>query len=121
LNVMVPYPATDIWEDAKGRGLVSENMDWDRLNMDFVQNNDKFIVIDDAVSKQELNNMYYLIKNVTKEKISFSRRSKNKLLDASHMGVVPFTVKTLHTMNPPDSLLSSGYRILKKFGIAKIV
>ncbi len=121
LNVMVPYPGTEIWEYAKSRNLVSEQMDWDYLDMDFVENNEKFIVIDDAVSREELNEMYFKIKNATREKMTLSRRLKNQVLDAFYVGVLPSTTKAIHSLNTPDSLLSSGYKVLKRFGLARII
>lgn len=121
LNVMIPYPGTDIWGYAKSRNLVSEDMDWDSFDMDFEQNNDKYIVIDDAVSRQELNRMYFKIKNAMQKKLPFLRRSSNLVMEAFHAGILPSATKTIHSLNAPDSLLASGYRILKKVGLARLV
>jgi len=35
LYLTVPLPGTELWRWAAGRGLVSENMDWSRLNLAF--------------------------------------------------------------------------------------
>jgi len=121
INVMVPYPGTDIWEYAKSRNLVSEDMDWDLFDMDFVQNNDEFIVIDNAVTRHELNEMYFKIKKATQEKQNFIGRYKNKFLEAFHLGVLPSTIKAIHSLNTPDHLLASGYRVLKKIGLARVL
>jgi anaerobic magnesium-protoporphyrin IX monomethyl ester cyclase len=121
INVMIPYPGTDIWEYAKSRNLVSEEMDWDYLDMDFVGNNEKFIVIDNALSRQELNEMYFKIKNATGQKKSLSERSKDQILQAFHSGVLPATTRAIHSLNTPDALLASGYKILKKFGLTRVI
>jgi radical SAM superfamily enzyme YgiQ (UPF0313 family) len=35
VGLLVPLPGTPVWEDAARRGLVSEDMEWDRLGIDF--------------------------------------------------------------------------------------
>ena len=32
--ILSPIPGTELWEYAKEKGLVSDDMDWDRLNQD---------------------------------------------------------------------------------------
>jgi anaerobic magnesium-protoporphyrin IX monomethyl ester cyclase len=121
LNVMIPYPGTDIWEYAKSRNLVSERMDWDCFDMDFEQKNDKYIIIDDALSRHELNEIYFKIRNATQVKLPFDRRLKNQLLEAFRYGILPSTTKAIHSLNTPDSMLALGYKALKKFGLSRIV
>lgn len=60
LSVMIPFPGTEIWEYAKSKNLVNENMDWDLLEWDF-ENNKKYIIIDDAISKNDLERIYFKI------------------------------------------------------------
>ncbi|MBU0482270.1 MAG: B12-binding domain-containing radical SAM protein [Proteobacteria bacterium] len=55
----MPYPGTKIWEFAMEKGLVSENMDWERLDLIATMNQpkqvlDEFIVIAQRVSREEL-------------------------------------------------------------------
>jgi anaerobic magnesium-protoporphyrin IX monomethyl ester cyclase len=33
--VLIPFPGTPVWEEAKFRNLVSDNLDWNRLHWDF--------------------------------------------------------------------------------------
>lgn len=33
MYMLVPFPGTDLWEEAKRRGIVSDDMDWDRFEM----------------------------------------------------------------------------------------
>lgn len=33
INMLTPYPGSQVWTYAQGRGLVSEDMDWSRLNL----------------------------------------------------------------------------------------
>jgi len=52
-----PLPGTPLWDDCLRRGLVSENMDWGRLNLSF-DNPDfdwgDFVYVNDAMPRQRL-------------------------------------------------------------------
>lgn len=55
----MPYPGTRIWEHALKKGLVSEDMDWKRLDLIATMTRpkqvlDEFIVIAERVSREEL-------------------------------------------------------------------
>lgn len=63
LSVMIPFPATEIWDYAISRNLVAGDMNWDLLDMDFVVNNKEYLILDDKVSKKDLNKLYFKIKN----------------------------------------------------------
>ncbi len=63
LSVMIPFPATEVWDYAKSRNLVNDDMNWDLLDMDFVENNKEYLILDDKVSKKDLNKLYFKIKN----------------------------------------------------------
>jgi len=54
ISVLTPLPGTPIWDYAEKRGLVSERMDWSRLNMDFVENYKEAIVLSEKLSREEL-------------------------------------------------------------------
>jgi len=62
ISVMVPFPGTDMWEYAKARGLVSDNMNWDVFNMNFEDNCDNYPGINDSVCESELRDIYFKIK-----------------------------------------------------------
>jgi anaerobic magnesium-protoporphyrin IX monomethyl ester cyclase len=55
--VLVPFPGTPIWDYAKGLGLVSEHMDWNRLNVYYHEKADP-IIVSQRVTKQEMDELY---------------------------------------------------------------
>jgi len=63
--VTTPFPGTELWAYAKEKGLVNENMDWDKLNMH--PNNRDFIFLSNKMSKEEFLDVYDLIKKRTEK------------------------------------------------------
>lgn len=56
---LTPYPGTPVWEYAKGRGLVSDNMpDWSRLSVNIYHSPDKAIVLSEVIKGEELTALY---------------------------------------------------------------
>ncbi len=53
--VMTPFPATEVWEIAKKRGVVSNHMNWDMLSHQGVGNP---LVLDESVSKEEFKKVF---------------------------------------------------------------
>ena len=53
--VTTPFPGTEIWEIAKNKGVVSDNMDWDVLNHSNVNNP---LVLDPSVGKEEFGKIF---------------------------------------------------------------
>jgi radical SAM superfamily enzyme YgiQ (UPF0313 family) len=51
--ILAPFPGTEIWEIAKERGIVSEDMDWGKINMGSIHNS-----LSDNVSREELEKIY---------------------------------------------------------------
>jgi radical SAM superfamily enzyme YgiQ (UPF0313 family) len=56
--VLTPFPGTQIWQYAKERGLVSDDMDWDRLNINFEISHKKAIVVSETLSRSEIYRFY---------------------------------------------------------------
>ena len=56
--VLTPFPGTEIWEYAKKRKAVTDDMDWDRLNVNFNVNPEKAIVLSEVLSRQEILKLY---------------------------------------------------------------
>lgn len=54
LYVLTPFPGTPIWEYAKSRGLVNEDMDWDRLNVNFEDIHDRAVILSEKLTKEEI-------------------------------------------------------------------
>jgi radical SAM superfamily enzyme YgiQ (UPF0313 family) len=58
--VLTPFPGTPVWELAKAKGLVSDdlNMDWSRLNVNFEVSPDKAIILSDILSRDKIVRLY---------------------------------------------------------------
>ncbi len=52
--VLTPFPGTEVWEYALGRGLVSDDMDWSRLNVNFAVNPKDAVIVSEVLSRQEI-------------------------------------------------------------------
>ncbi|MBI5572711.1 MAG: radical SAM protein [Desulfomonile tiedjei] len=56
--VLVPLPGTIIWQWALDRGLVSEDMDWNLLNINFEYNHEKSIIVSERLTREEIHRLY---------------------------------------------------------------
>ena len=56
--VLNPYPGTEIWASAKKRGLVSDEMDWSKLNIDFGVNSGNAVIVSEVLSRESLVKIY---------------------------------------------------------------
>ena len=52
--VLTPFPGTPVWDYALSKGLVAEEMDWDRLNVDFSDNYDSAIILSEKLTRKEI-------------------------------------------------------------------
>lgn len=66
--VLLPLPGTPIWEYALQRGLVSNDMDWDKLNINFLNNYKNYIILSEKLGREELNRLYRLFLKERKKK-----------------------------------------------------
>lgn len=60
INVLLPLPGTPIWEYALQKGLVSVNMDWSKLDGDFLHNYKNYIILSEKLDRYELKYLYSL-------------------------------------------------------------
>jgi len=58
IYVLTPYPGTPIWDYAKSRNLVSDNMDWNILNVNFEVNHTNAIILSETVGRKRLYQIY---------------------------------------------------------------
>lgn len=58
--LLTPFPGTPVWNYALQKGLVSNDMDYSLLKMEFGENPDKVIVLSEVLSKKELYELYKL-------------------------------------------------------------
>jgi len=47
-----------VWEYAKNRGLVSDDMDWEKLDVSFAENHKRAIILSEKLSREELLSLY---------------------------------------------------------------
>ncbi len=88
--VLTPLPGTPIWEYALQKGLVFNNIKWDKLNVDFSKNYKNSIILSEKLTCKEIKQLYdvflkerkrryykLMVKSVftrTKEMIPFIKR-----------------------------------------------
>ena len=56
--VLTPYPGTPIWEYALKKGIVSNDMDWERLNVFYLSNHKNAIVLSDKINRERLKELF---------------------------------------------------------------
>lgn len=57
---LTPLPGTPVWDYALKRGLVSNDMDWDKLRIEFGEIPDRAIVLSETLTRDELFELYRL-------------------------------------------------------------
>jgi anaerobic magnesium-protoporphyrin IX monomethyl ester cyclase len=60
--VLTPFPGTPVWDYACSRGLVGEDMDWDKLNVNFEDNSDDAVIVSERLSRKEIRCLFLRFK-----------------------------------------------------------
>lgn len=60
--VLTPFPGTPVWEYARSRGLVSEQMDWEKLNVDFSTHPHDAVIVSEKLTREEISGFYWQLK-----------------------------------------------------------
>lgn len=68
LYVLTPFPGTPVWDYAEGRGLVSDNMDWSVLNVNFDDNSAAAIILSEKLGRKDLRALYARFKRYAARK-----------------------------------------------------
>lgn len=58
IYVLTPLPGTPVWDYATSRGLVSETMDWERLNVNFEINSAAAVLLSETLDRVKLVGLY---------------------------------------------------------------
>lgn len=66
LYLLTPYPGTPLWDYALEKGLVSNDMDWNKLNINQNADLSKRVIVSDCLSAGELERLF--------KKFNFSKR-----------------------------------------------
>lgn len=85
--VLTPLPGTPVWEFAKERGLVNENMDWSTLNVEFLENHREAVILSETLSREELYQLILMFKAEQKRRyiIDFIKHPVNILRHVYHI------------------------------------
>jgi anaerobic magnesium-protoporphyrin IX monomethyl ester cyclase len=73
--LLTPLPGTPLWDYAKTRGLVCDDMNWDDLDMGFERGKDKAIILSEKLTRDELYELFLMLK---KERRNIGRKGKIK-------------------------------------------
>lgn len=86
IYVLTPFPGTPIWEYAKEKGWVSEKMDWSTLNVEFMENHEKAIIVSKILSRDELYKLMLMFRAEQKKRfyIDYLKHPKNILRKIYH-------------------------------------
>jgi len=63
--VLTPFPGTPVWDYAKSKGLVDEEMDWDRLNVNFSDNYSHAVILSEKLTRREIYKLFLRLTRVT--------------------------------------------------------
>jgi anaerobic magnesium-protoporphyrin IX monomethyl ester cyclase len=58
LYMLTPFPGTPVWDQALARGLVSEGMDWDRLDVEYDRAREGAIILSEQMTKSEIDSLF---------------------------------------------------------------
>lgn len=78
--VLLPFPATPVWDYAASRGLVSDDMNWDRLRWQITDFGQNSIVLSETLSYSDLSELY----NMFVRRREWPRRKDMLLQGAKH-------------------------------------
>jgi radical SAM superfamily enzyme YgiQ (UPF0313 family) len=56
--VLTPLPGTPVWEDALARGLVSNDMDWSRLDVNFAASKDRAVIVSKRLDREGIKRLF---------------------------------------------------------------
>jgi len=70
--LLTPLPGTPIWQLAKDRGLVSDDMDWSKLEINPYRSLDDAIVMSEVLSRREIHGLYRRFRRLRTRRIARS-------------------------------------------------
>jgi radical SAM superfamily enzyme YgiQ (UPF0313 family) len=68
ISILTPLPGTPLWGYAESRGLVSNDMDWDKLKLKFSDDYENSIIVSDVLSREELIRLFKMFLNEKRKK-----------------------------------------------------
>jgi len=103
--VLVPYPGTALWNYAKAKGLVSDTMNWRKLDVNFYRNKEQAIILSEVVDRQTIVTIYKKF-----QRLRLFINAKNVWFTPQAGDLLGFLLKTI---------LEKTLRILKRFSVKK--
>jgi magnesium-protoporphyrin IX monomethyl ester (oxidative) cyclase len=76
IYVLTPFPGTPVWDYAIKKNLVSEDMNWDRLNVNFGASHNNAIILSEKLTKDEIYELFLLFAKI-KRNIKIKKSLKN--------------------------------------------
>ena len=58
IYVLTPFPGTPVWDYARARNLVGEDMNWDRLNVHFGVNHHDAVILSETLTREEIYELF---------------------------------------------------------------
>lgn len=81
IYVLTPFPGTPVWDYAITKNLVNEDMDWDRLNVNFGASHNNATILSEKLTKDEIYELFLLFAKIKRNiKIKKSIKSPKSLL-----------------------------------------
>ncbi len=113
IYVLTPLPGTPVWHQATARGLVSDDMDWDLLNISFELDWRRVILMSEVVGREELYGMYRRLRRLRLAKYARALASHPFQMDLAEYGrakvvEAAYRLKTMVTVG--SGPINSGLR-----------
>lgn len=82
--LLTPFPGTPVWDYAKSRDLVSDDMDWDALDLSSDRRNDKAVILSENLTRDEIYELFLMFK---KERVKMMfRQGQLEVLSTETLG-----------------------------------
>lgn len=99
IYVLTPFPGTPVWDYARAKNLVSEDMDWDILDINFGASHEKALILSEELTRDELYKLFLLFEK-EKEKIVIRTVFKNPSLLLSHQKLLLTVLRRILSRKP---------------------
>ncbi|MFC1461292.1 B12-binding domain-containing radical SAM protein [Verrucomicrobiota bacterium] len=95
IYTLTPLPGTPVWDYAAGKKMVSDDMDWSRLNVNFEVNADKAIVLSEKLGREKIVRIYKKFRRLRLYRIIMALPKSPWLRDLPRTAVRLFTENLL--------------------------
>jgi radical SAM superfamily enzyme YgiQ (UPF0313 family) len=113
IYVLTPLPGTPVWHAAKERGLVSDDMDWDLLNISFELDWQRVILVSETVSRDQLHSVYRRLRRLRLLKYAKAIATHPFQMDLAEYGrakIVEWAYRLKSTVTHGSAPVNSGLK-----------